>query len=635
MSLRGVVTRPPFRSTLAAVLLALCAAPFAALPQGPPPPPNVPSVLSGVGSLVVQVKELNGTPVTNAVLTLYTDTLFPTGNTPTRRGDGFEFQGLLPGRYVVEATMVGFEQARQVVELSTVSQTEAVMLFLKPLGSNRNTPYAPEATVLTPKAQKETQSALRDLHSKKFAGAQKHLNAALRAAPDNALVHYLIGMTFVWTGRATEAKPYFEKALSLDPKHGESLLVLGNLRCRDGDYAGAIELLDRAVQLSPTSWQAHWMLAEAHQRLGNFPRAREHAERAFELGREKASGAQLVLAQALVGLGESKQAAGVLSAYLQEHPQDANAEKIRGWIAELKRPTEDATPSAPTIVTLPLNTADVQPLGTLPVAPSTRDSWAPPDADATVPPVLPGKACSLPQVLSGAAKRTEELVTDLEQFSALEHYESVEIGADGQLLNPISAAFKYLVFIHKVRPGFLTVQEVREQNNVVTSLPERLQDLGSPAVVLVFHPNYQDDFEMKCEGLGQWNGQAAWLVHFRQRPDRPVQLRYFGSGQKGYPMRLRGRAWISVESFQVVHLETDLLEPIPAVQLRREHVSIDYQLVPFPKHKRELWLPQQVDLYFDFRGRFYHHYHRFTDFRLFAVDVQQKIANPKEKEPQP
>ena len=99
-------------------------------------------------------------------------------------------------------------------------------------------------------------------------------------------------------------------------------------------------------------------------------------------------------------------------------------------------------------------------------------------------------------------------------------------------------------------------------------------------------------------------------------------------------MRLRGRAWILADSFQIVHLESDLIDPIPAVQLRREHMSVDYQAVPFPNHKIELWLPQQVDLYYDFRGHMYHHYHSLSEFKLFSVDTKPpKVGKPKEEAP--
>jgi hypothetical protein len=186
-----------------------------------------------------------------------------------------------------------------------------------------------------------------------------------------------------------------------------------------------------------------------------------------------------------------------------------------------------------------------------------------------------------------------------------------------------------MVFIQHINDNSLGVDEMREQNKATASLPGRIQDMGSSGVFLVFHPQYRDDFEMKCEGLGQWNGEATWLVHFQQRPDKLPRLREFVSDQKGFPMRLRGRAWISAETSQLVHLESDLVQPLPEVHLRREHMTVDYQLVPFPNHRVEIWLPQQVDLYVDFRGRFYHHLHTFSDFRLTAVEVEHKVGTPK------
>jgi tetratricopeptide (TPR) repeat protein len=631
VSLPTAVARPALRTTIVFVLLALFAAPLSALTQELPQTPS--DVLNRLGSMRVQVKELNGSSLSNAILTLHTEMSVPTGINPIRRTDGFEFQRLLPGRYIVEASSTGFHPARQLVELSSAGQTEVVMFFLKPLGAIGEASYAPETGAFTPKAQRETQTALRDLQSRKYRDAQKHLNAALKAAPGNAQIHYLMGMTCVLTDRASEAQLYLEKALSLDPRHLQSFLALGNLRYQNGDYTAARELFDRVPAISPTSWQAHWMLAKCDLRLRNFSSARSHAERAFELGREKAVGVQLLMAEALTGLGEYRQASGILGAYLQDHPKDANAEKIRGWIAELERATEVAATPAPVVATAPLKTADAAIAEALPGAPFTKDSWVPPDAEAAVPPVVQGVACPLSQVLAGAAKRTEALVTHLEQFSALEHYESVEIEPNGQVVNPFSRAFNYLVFIRQIRPDLHTMEEVREQNKVVTQLPGRIQDLGSPAVAMIFDPRYQDDFEMKCEGLGQWKGQATWLVHFQQRRDRPVRLRNFVFAKNEYPIHLRGRAWISAESFQMVHLETDLLEPIPSIQLRREHMAVDYQLVPFPKSNVELWLPQQVDVYYDFRGRFYHHYHRFSDFELFTVESSQQIGKPKGRQP--
>jgi hypothetical protein len=79
----------------------------------------------------------------------------------------------------------------------------------------------------------------------------------------------------------------------------------------------------------------------------------------------------------------------------------------------------------------------------------------------------------------------------------------------------------------------------------------------------------------------------------------------------------------------VLHLETDLLEPVPMIRLSREHLVIDYGPVRFQTKNTELWLPNTADVYLNFQGRVYHRRHTFSDFLLFSVDVDQKIAEPK------
>ena len=88
-----------------------------------------------------------------------------------------------------------------------------------------------------------------------------------------------------------------------------------------------------------------------------------------------------------------------------------------------------------------------------------------------------------------------------------------------------------------------------------------------------------------------------------------------------------GRRWPT----EVLTLnETDLLEPIPEVRLIREHLVINYRPVRFLKNNVELWLPESAQVYMSVRGRFFRREHTFSDYLLFSVDVNQKIAEPKE-----
>ena len=61
-------------------------------------------------------------------------------------------------------------------------------------------------------------------------------------------------------------------------------------------------------------------------------------------------------------------------------------------------------------------------------------------------------------------------------------------------------------------------------------------------------------------------------------------------------MRLKGRAWIATDTYQVVQLETDLAKEIPAIRLRTEHLTVEYGPVQFQKRSVELWLPESGEL---------------------------------------
>ena len=80
------------------------------------------------------------------------------------------------------------------------------------------------------------------------------------------------------------------------------------------------------------------------------------------------------------------------------------------------------------------------------------------------------------------------------------------------------------------------------------SSPPILPTTGMPAIALLFHPLLAPDFKFSCEGLGDWEGNAAWQVHFEQRSDRPGQssLAYAADG-KCSSLALKGRAWIDPE----------------------------------------------------------------------------------------
>jgi hypothetical protein len=105
----------------------------------------------------------------------------------------------------------------------------------------------------------------------------------------------------------------------------------------------------------------------------------------------------------------------------------------------------------------------------------------------------------------------------------------------------------------------------------------------------------QGDFDFDCEGKGEWRGEPSWLVHFRQRPDRTNHMHGYSLGDKFYRIDLKGRAWISIDTSQIVRMEADMVNPMREIQLLSEHQTVEYGPVPFAKKNTSLWLPKSAE----------------------------------------
>jgi hypothetical protein len=155
--------------------------------------------------------------------------------------------------------------------------------------------------------------------------------------------------------------------------------------------------------------------------------------------------------------------------------------------------------------------------------------------------------------------------------------------------------------------------------------------------VLIFHPYNAPDFKMTCEGLARSKAGPAWQIYFRQRADKPNSIRTYQIGAQGpvYAVPLKGRAWISADSFQIVRLETDLVAPLPQIRLVADRAAIEYGPVHFQSRNLDMWLPQIAEVFYDWRGRRSHRRHSFKNYLLFSVDDKQQIAEPKAQNPNP
>jgi hypothetical protein len=283
--------------------------------------------------------------------------------------------------------------------------------------------------------------------------------------------------------------------------------------------------------------------------------------------------------------------------------QDLDSESLMGVPADLKPPMEHMR--------------------------STLDPWAPPDIDAMQLTVVHTASCSLPDVVSQAGVRVEELVHNLDRFSATEVIQHQPVNHSGKLQRPEIQKFNYVYSMKEAPDGYMISEENRDLGRNPNGFPDQIATLGSPGLVLIFHPNYIKNFRMSCEGLGDWRGQPAWQLRFEERADRPHRMSSIVINDKAYDVRLRGIAWILEDSYQVAHLEIDLAETIPKIRLRLDHQMVDFLPVSFPQSDTKIWLPSSAELYLDFRGHRFYRRLSYMNFKLFSVKVQQQIGDPR------
>jgi len=254
----------------------------------------------------------------------------------------------------------------------------------------------------------------------------------------------------------------------------------------------------------------------------------------------------------------------------------------------------------------------------------------PPGVDELIPKVLPDVSCDLPTILRGAGERMTQLVSNLEKFSATEHIEHFKVDTSGVLRGRETRSFEYVVLVSQSPVSGFQLDEYRNGNTDPRQFPAEIATEALPAMALILHPLMVSDFKLTCEGLGQWTGRPAWQVRFEQRQDRPNRIRYYKIQENYYPVALKGRVWIDAGTYQVLRLETDLIQPVKGIELTRERLSIEYAQVQFHSHDLQLWLPKTAELYWERHKRQYYRRHDFSDFKIFAVDTDQKFQRPRE-----
>ncbi|MGO9865564.1 MAG: tetratricopeptide repeat protein [Terriglobales bacterium] len=531
------------------------------------------------------------------------------------------------GKYDIEVSAVGYLSEQRELQVGGTFRTIQMDFTLRRDPSAIDLSIAEAA--LPAKARKEAKQAVSALKSGNLKSAKKSLDAAYKLAPSNPDLNYLLGCLFYQQKDFRQAQSYLGTASHLNSHNVQALTLLGRVELIQEDYLGATATLEKAVDADSGYWMAHNLLADAYLNQKKYEGARQQAELAMAQGKAGASAANLVLGQALVNLGKKEEGIRALKTFVHDSPKNPAVSQVRDLIATLEKPDTGSASGAETTQKSAAPISGVDPLLATPESGVAVRPWRPAGIDEVKPPVAAGVACPYERVMKMSGERVNELMGDVSRIAAIEHLLHERVDDMGNPITRETRDFNYVASVSEEKPGFLAVEEYRSERLTRDEFPDGIASGGFATLALVFSPSMQENFETTCEGLGSWHGKAAWLVHFRQRDDRPARIHDYRVGAESYSLRLKGRAWITADKFQIVRIESELISPMPQLQLGSEQQVVEYGPVEFPKKNLELWLPKSAEIYLDFRKRRYFRSHSFDHYMVFSVDAEEKRSEPK------
>lgn len=581
--------------------------------------------------VTVHVTEAGGGPLSVPVEVRLLSPNNPLGLIQMTGVGGATTFGVAVGNYTAEVSAGGYRTSREEVVAMAKSGINHVYISLRrDDGKSEKASTKARIPELQGKSRKEMEAAVASLRDNKLADAQKHIDYALKHSPGHPDVQYVAALCALTANDNAKAREYLDAAVTLFPEHFSAQVALGGLLLQQGKVDDAILHLQKAVAAEPNAWRAHRLLSEAYLKANrDFDKAKFHASRALEFGKEKAVGTEITLALADAASGDVPAGRVVLEKFVHDNPSHPETARAKWLLSNAAfSPKSDATvlavsgQAASLLAAAPAR-ADI---ADLPTGPIRR---LPANVDALVPAVDTGANCALADVLQGSALRASEFTDALQRFSATETFVHDELESNGGVRKTYTDSFQYLAALQWPNKDLMIVTEARNGRISVANLPVPYVTEGVPSIGLIFHASHAVNFNFTCEGLGHWGGQPAWQVRFEQRLDRPAQIHDWAERGHAYSAILKGRAWISTGSYHLLRIETDLIRPIPEVRLELHHMIIEYAPVKSANGKYELWLPASAEVFSRFRGRTFRQRHDFSEFALFSVDSAQEIKDPK------
>ena len=208
-------------------------------------------------------------------------------------------------------------------------------------------------------------------------------------------------------------------------------------------------------------------------------------------------------------------------------------------------------------------------------------------------------------------------VLGMEEIPALRDLEE-------QLRQSRSTEFNYLLLFDHHADGETAIQELRTdfKNRQVGSAVDGVapHGFGFAYQWLLLSPANQSELRFRYLGTQRIDDHQTFVLGFAQIPSRiKVPGKYKWAG-KEVPFFFQGIAWIDQSTFDVVRLRTDLLSPVPSVNLQNMTTELRFRSVRIHGFGAVLWLPSEVLIRTARSDSLFEEIHQYSRYRFFHAE---------------
>ncbi len=243
----------------------------------------------------------------------------------------------------------------------------------------------------------------------------------------------------------------------------------------------------------------------------------------------------------------------------------------------------------------------------------------------------------LPVILNRVARHIADVLPRLPDLISREdvYHSQSTAGADASgglaASQPWSRQFRYLLQCQRNPDGSTSIAESRidhagkpvQEDGGFTSV----RGYGFSYQWLFFTAANQPEFHFRYLGQQEKDGRKAYVVAFAQEPKKVRAPAFFQVDTKRVPFYYQGILWVDQSSFDIIALRTDLLAPLPQVQLMQLTTELTFRSVSIRGFDAVFWLPSEVDISSDQGRGPSEESHRYSDYHLFHVQARI-VANP-------